>query len=165
MHVARPGKAAAAAALSSMVAAIAIAGPLAGTALAGRPALAPPIVLAAVTSPTASSSQSFSWSTTATESFTCAVDGAKAVACGSGKTGSYSAAGPFTGGTHNFVVRGKLATGKSRATSASVSWVVDRTPPQAPTVTQVPTPTRNTTANVNFSDGDLSAVSFQCSVD
>src|SRR5947208_9081271 len=74
MHVARPLKAAAVAALSSMVAAIAIAGPLAGTALAKgpKPRAAMPTVTPTPNAPvTKSTFESFSWTPTAGQSYTC----------------------------------------------------------------------------------------------
>ena len=177
MRVARPLKAAAAAALSSMVAAIAIAGPLAGTAAAAPPKRTqPPTITSKPTTPTGSQSASFSWTSGVTPStnpptlendnFTCTIDGSKAVNCGSGTSGSYAPTTVFAAGSHTFTVRAKLAGGaKSKASSASATWTVDLTPPPAPQVfVDQPSFTKNTSANITWTDAEQ-GTTFLCAVD
>src|SRR4051795_6174976 len=154
MQVARPLKAAAVAALSSMVAAIAIAGPLAGTAAAAPPkrTQAPTITVKPPT-PTGATSASFAWTSPENDNFTCTIDGSKPVNCGSGFGGTYAPSTTFGAGSHTFTVRAKLATGRSKASSASATWTVDRTPPPVPQVFVDQTnPTKNTIANITWSD-------------
>src|SRR3954447_3964358 len=166
MQVARPLKAAAVAALSSMVAAIAIAGPLAGTALANPPKRTqPPTITVKPATPTGATSASFGWTSPENDSFTCTIDGSKPVNCGSGFGGTYAPSTTFGAGSHTFTVRAKLATGKSKASSASATWTVDRTPPPAPQVfVDQPTFTRNTTATITWSEIEQNTT-FLCALD
>src|SRR5436305_21278 len=161
MQVARPLKAAAVAALSSMVAAIAIAGPLAGTALAAKPpgSLAPNVTSDLPTSSqTSSRSVTFNWTTTpaTTESFSCFLDGIKSN-CGSGTSGQKQYTG-LAGGNHSFFVRAKQS-GHFRAVQSAntISWTIDLTGPTTPTVTQPATPSNDQTPSVGFGDTDDAA--------
>src|SRR3954447_24002709 len=166
MQVARPLKAAAVAALSSMVAAIAIAGPLAVTALANPPKRTqPPTITVKPATPTGATSASFGWTSPENDSFTCTIDGSKPVNCGSGFGGTYAPSTTFGAGSHTFTVRAKLATGRSKASSASATWTVDRTPPPVPQVFVDQTnPTKNTIANITWSDVET-GTTFLCAVD
>src|SRR5437764_10142594 len=165
MHASRPLKAAAVTVLTSVVAAVAVAGPMAGSALAAKPVAS---VLPALSSDltgavTGQTSVTFTWTTAppTTETFTCTLDGA-ASACGTGKGGSKSY-GPLAAGTHNFVLRAKQS-GHFRSVNASRSWTIDKAPPQAPTVQSVPSPTSNASASVSFTDADPSVDHLLCSV-
>src|SRR5690348_1993464 len=103
MLVVRCLKLVAAASLSSVVAAIAIAGPLAGTAAAAPPKRTqPPTITSKPTSPTGSTSASFGWTSPETDNFTCTIDGSRPVNCGSGTSGTYAPSTTFGGGTHTF---------------------------------------------------------------
>src|SRR3954452_23737934 len=166
MHVARPLKAAAAAALTPMVAAIAIAGPLAGTAAAAPPkrTQAPTITVKPPT-PTGATSASFTWTSPENDNFTCTIDGSRAVNCGSGLGGTYAPSTTFGAGSHTFTVRAKLATGRSKASSASATWRVDLAPPPAPQVfVDQPQFTKNTIATVTWTDVEQ-GTTFLCAVD
>src|SRR3954467_4729320 len=153
MQVARPLKAAAVAALSSMVAAIAIAGPLAGTALAAKPpgSIAPNVTSDLPSPQTSSTSVTFSWTTTpaTTESFSCFLDGIKSN-CGSGTSGQKQYTG-LAGGNPSFFVRAKQ-TGHFRAVQSAntISWTIDLTGPTTPAVTQPATPSNDQTPSVFF---------------
>ncbi|MGH8893610.1 MAG: hypothetical protein ACRDWY_09965 [Actinomycetes bacterium] len=134
------------------------------TVLGAAPALAAPKPRAtvALTSSPASPSQvrtaTFTWTGVAGATFTCSLDGATAASCASPM--SYSGLGD---GTHRFSVRSK-ATGY-RPGGTSFTWQVDGTPPAAPTIAPVPSPTSSDSASISFSNTDPSAVSHTCSVD
>src|SRR3954453_8704683 len=160
MQVARPLKAAAVAALSSMVAAIAIAGPLAGTAAAAPPPRSPaPTFSSTPTTPTSSLSATFEWSASVTETYTCSLNGGPSNSCSSPATVTARA------GTNTFSVRGlmpKTGKQKPKASTTSFTWLVDKTPPPAPQVFVDQTdPTKNTIANITWSDVE-SGTSFLC---
>src|SRR5205814_4262346 len=67
---------------------------------------------------------------------------------------------------HTFSLRSKLTPpAKSKAATVTYGWVVDTTPPQAPTVHSVAGPTKNTSQPVFYDDvADPSAVSFTCAL-
>src|SRR4051794_4522010 len=118
MLAARRLKLAAAASLSTMVAAIAIAGPLAGTALAGqkKPTPIPDISVNASTLDsgamwidsshrTNSRSIGFTWTApSAGTTLTCSVDAGKATQNCSSPSATYS---NLANGTHTFLLKGK----------------------------------------------------------
>src|SRR4051794_17436375 len=166
MLAARRLKFAAAASLSSMVAAIAIAGPLVGTASAAPPQRTqPPTITSKPASPTASTGASFAWTSPETDNFTCTIDGSKPLNCGSGTSGTYAPSTTFGAGTHTFTVRAKLAASKSKASSASATWTVDLTGPPPPQVfVDQPSFTQNVTASITWSDVENNTT-FLCSLD
>lgn len=165
MRITRTLRLTASAALSSVVATIAFAGPLAGSALAapGKPQPTPmPTLTQHPDNPTKATSATFAWTAPVTETYSCTIDGRSTNGCLSPVT--YSG---LANGSHTFSLRAKLpAPTKSKASTVNFSWVIDNTPPQAPTVQAVtPNPTKNTVATVFFSDADPSAVSFTCALD
>src|SRR3954447_2568184 len=168
MQVARPLKAAAVAALSSMVAAIAIAGPLAGNASAApkKPVTPIPAVTANATvldsaakwlpgsQRTNSQSIQFSWPapTAAGTTLTCSVDGGKATQSCTSPSPIYQ---NLASGTHNFVLKGKATN--DRPGSSTFTWTVDTTAPLQPTVSSelVTGRTANDSVLVSWSDTDV----------
>lgn len=139
-----------------------LAGPLAAGADAAPKRKPPaPVVTAKPPSPTNVRSATFSFSNTqAGVTYECSLDGSAYAACTSPKT----YAGPLGGGTHQFKVRALAAGVASGATNAS--WVVDLTPPAAPSLSGVPSPspTTATSASLTFTTGETAAT-FVCSVD
>ncbi|MGZ6827804.1 MAG: hypothetical protein ACXVGH_13535, partial [Mycobacteriales bacterium] len=125
-----------------------------GTALAAKPVK----ITISTTTPkvTSATSATFAWSTTTGATYTCALDGAKGVACTSPVT--YSG---LKDGSHTFVVK----NGTGKAGGASYGWRVDTVPPAAPTVTPVKSPSSATSATVSFSDADTSVVGYTCALD
>src|SRR5215207_4115751 len=110
-------------------------------------------------STTGSTSVTFSWTSPAVgASYTCTLDGVVTV-CTSPK--SYSG---LASGMHTFVVKGRL-NGSYRPGSATRTWTVDITPPGAPTVVDVQSPTSSTSALVYFSNNDPTAVAHTCALD
>ena len=95
----------------------------------------------------------------ATVSYTCALDGVSSSCPGGTKTYPGLSDGP-----HSFSVRGKKP-GTYRPGSAVYSWVVDTTPPAAPTISPIASPTSSTSASVSFTDNDPSATKFTCALD
>jgi hypothetical protein len=169
MRIARSLRATAATALTSVVATLAVAGPLAGSALAAPKPRAPlPSVTATVSSTdstplgsrTASPTAHFSWSAIAGQSYTCFLDGASKSSCTT--SADYSG---IPSGTHSFTI--KIAKYSSfRPNTYVYTWLVDRTPPSSPpAVDPLPTPTRNTSANVTFAAVDPTTASFKCALD
>ena len=110
-------------------------------------------------STTGSTSVTFSWTSPAAgATYTCSLDGV-ASACTSPKT--------YTGlasRSHTFVVTGKFNS-SYRPGSATRTWTVDVTPPGAPTVVDVQSPTSSTSALVYFSNNDPTAVAHTCALD
>ena len=91
--------------------------------------------------------------------YTCTLDG---VALG----GMYVTAAlqrPRAGLTH--LRRHRQAQREYRPGSATKTWTVDTTPPGAPTVVDVQSPTSSTSALVYFSNNDPSAVTHTCALD
>ncbi|HET7311765.1 MAG TPA: hypothetical protein VFJ17_10625 [Mycobacteriales bacterium] len=156
-------------ALSALVATLAFAGPLAGSALAAPKPKAPlPSVTATVSSTdstplgsrTASPTAHFSWSVINGETYTCFLDGASKTTCTT--SADYSG---IASGTHTFTIKVGRLTGY-RPNTYVYTWVVDRTPPMSPpAVDPLPTPTSNTSVNVTFSKVDPSTASFECALD
>jgi hypothetical protein len=109
--------------------------------------------------PSGSSSAAFSWTTVATVTYTCALDGASSSCPGGTATYTGLADGP-----HSFSVRGKKP-GTYRPGSAVYNWVVDTIPPAAPTISPIASPTSSTSASVSFTDNDPSATKFTCALD
>jgi hypothetical protein len=113
--------------------------------------------------PSPSASATFAWISTnpgvTGATYTCSRDGATPTACSSPVT--YSG---LADGTHSFVVKGKK-NGATRPGSATVRWEVDTVPPGAPVIAPVPSPTKNTSAVISFTNGDQSAVAHTCALD
>ena len=109
--------------------------------------------------PSGTNNASFAWTTVASVSYTCALDGVSSSCPGGTKTYTGLADGP-----HSFSVRGKKP-GTYRSGSVVYSWVVDTTPPAAPTISPIASPTSSTSASVSFTDNDPSATKFTCALD
>jgi hypothetical protein len=139
-----------------VVVGIAGAGPAAA---AAKPRL--PITLTAQpANPSPTNAAGFAWTTVAGATYTCVLDGAASTPCTS--TASYSG---LADGTHTFVLKGRLQGPTYRPGSKIVTWSVDTTPPGAPTVAQVGTPTSTTSALISFTNNDPTAVSHTCALD
>jgi len=107
---------------------------------------------------TESRSATFAWTGgPASATYTCGLDGSALTACTSPAT--YEG---LRDGSHTFVVRAK-ALGKPSSTS--YTWQVDATPPAAPQVSPLPSPTSATSAAISFTSTDQTATSFTCSLD
>jgi large repetitive protein len=155
--------------LTSVVATLAVAGPMAGTALAAaKPKAALPSVTATNSSTdstplgsrTASPTAHFSWSVISGETYTCFLDGASKTNCTT--SADYSG---IASGTHTFTLKVGKLTG-FRPNTYVYTWLVDRTPPTSPpAVDPLPTPTSSNVANVTFSKVDQSTASFKCALD
>ncbi|MBJ7353726.1 MAG: hypothetical protein JHC98_02790 [Thermoleophilaceae bacterium] len=92
----------------------------------------------------------------------CSVDGGTYSVCAASPT---SLSG-LADGAHSYAVR-QVDSGGNTGTSTTVNWVVDTTPPAAPTVTRTSpasTPTTLTTAQIAFSANEGGGT-LQCSVD
>jgi hypothetical protein len=140
---------------------------IAGTvAVGGVAQAAPPSAGPAITSGPAAGSFSNQTSATFTfthantsATFTCQLDGGAASACTSPKT--------YTGlkaGSHTFSVRA-IISGQKPSKPTTRTWTVDLTAPNAPTVSQPTSPTKNTTASITFSSTSTDVLSYRCSLD
>jgi hypothetical protein len=90
----------------------------------------------------------------------CSVDGGSFATCAASPANLSS----LTAGPHSYSVRQKDALGNT-STATTVNWVVDLTPPPAPTVNSNRTGTVNlTTAQVTYSANEAGG-SLECSVD
>ena len=151
--------------VAALGAAALVAGPLASGAQAAPKAPrkpAPPTIVAKPASPTNVRSATFEFThPTAGVTFQCSLDGAAYSTCLSPRV--YE--GPLAEATHNFRVRVRDASG-ALSNATMTSWTVDLTPPAAPTLSGVPTPspTGATTATLSFS-GAEAGLAFQCSFD
>ena len=135
------------------------------TTLAATPALAAPKTKASVVfgstpaNPSQARTATFTWSSTPPGAvFTCSLDGAVGTSCASG----ISLSG-LSDGSHRFTVRAK-APGY-RPGTATYSWQVAATPPGAPTIVAVPSPTKSQSATISFSNSDPNAYSHSCALD
>lgn len=112
------------------------------------------------TSPTNQTTAQATFSAAGATSFTCALDGAPAVAC----TSPYAVPGPVAEGDHTLVVNAYDGAGNV-AQPATLVWEVDLTAPWAPSlVTGPPAVTNQTTATVVADDLDSSGT-LQCRLD
>ncbi|HUR50540.1 MAG TPA: hypothetical protein VMZ11_00280 [Mycobacteriales bacterium] len=114
-------------------------------------------VVSPIAGPTSNRSAAVSFSDTdaSVTGFTCALDGAAAVACTSPQ--GYSG---LADGSHTVVVAAHDAAGN--VASGSVTWVVDTAAPNIPVVTGPTSPTNNPNASVSFS-GD--GITYTCKLD
>jgi hypothetical protein len=139
---------------------------MAAPALAAKPTASqlPALTSDLTGSVTRQTSVTFTWTTTpaVTETYSCTLDGVK-VSCGTGTGGSKTYTG-LLGGSHNFVLRAKQS-GHFRSVTTTRTWTIDLTPPQAPTVQPVTSPTKNTSASVSFTDADPTVNHYVCSLD
>jgi hypothetical protein len=135
-------------------------GTLAATpATAAKPPLTPvPVVTSKPANPTNQRQATFEWTTVANTTYTCALDGGAAAPCSGQAT-----YGPLSDGVHNFVLRAKARN--QRPNAFVWSWRVHGTPPGAPSVAAVPTPTRSTSASISFTNTDPAATGHECSLD
>src|SRR5207244_1990408 len=100
--------------------------------------VAPPATItASPTNPSNSSSPSFSFSSEAGASFTCALDGAAFASCGSPK--SYTS---VADGSHTFQVKATDAAGNTGA-AASYTWTIDTVAPSASITSSPSNPSNN----------------------
>ena len=91
--------------------------------------------------------------------FQCKLDGGSFTACTSPQ--GYSS---LAEGSHTFQVEATDQAGNTDASPASSTWVVDTTPPPAPSITSNPSnPTNQTTASFGFTDSE-GGVTFLCSL-
>ena len=142
-----------------------VAGPLAaGTQAAPKAPRKPPAptITAKPASPTNVRSATFEFThPTAGVTFQCSLDGAAYETCASPK----SYAGPLGEATHTFKVRVRDAAGVL-STASSAAWTIDATPPGAPTLSGVPTPSPTGATTATFTFGSAEAgVTFLCSFD
>ena len=148
---------------SAFVAALAlVVGPLAGAASAAPKRKPPtPVITAKPASPTNVRTATFSFTNTqAGVTFECSLDGAAYAAC----TSPHSYAGPLSAATHTFRVRAKDAAG-TLSNFAQAQWVIDLTPPAAPSLSGVPSsPTSATSASLSFTTAEVGAT-FVCALD
>ncbi|MFI5091590.1 MAG: Ig-like domain-containing protein, partial [Terriglobales bacterium] len=111
--------------------------------------------------PTNQTSASFSFSDTqAGVSYLCQLDGSAFSAC----TSPQVYAGPLSQASHTFAVEAKDTAGNV-STATSFTWVINTTPPPAPSITSNPAnPTNQTSASFSFSDTQA-GVSYLCQLD
>jgi hypothetical protein len=127
---------------------------------AGATSVAAPTITAKPASRTNETTATFAFSGGGSGvTYQCSLDGAVFAACTSPK--GYSG---LAVASHTFEVRARRATGEL-STPASYTWVIDRTPPPAPTITAKPDPiSGDASARFAFNDAE-SGVSFLCRID
>jgi hypothetical protein len=126
---------------------------------AGAPKVATPTITSKPDSRTSATSATFTFSSGSGVTYECSLDGASFSTCTSPK--SYSG---LAVGSHTFQVRAKRSTGEV-SSPASYTWVIDRTPPPAPTITSKPASlTDDPSPRFAFSDAEA-GVSFVCKLD
>ncbi len=110
-------------------------------------------------SPTKSTSASVTWTGTGT-SYSCKVDNLTPATC----TSPLNLSG-LAEGAHAVVVTAKDAVGNVSEPGTAL-WVVDTTPPAAPTIVSSPaSPTNPTSAPVRFDDVDQTVATYTCQLD
>jgi hypothetical protein len=112
--------------------------------------------------PTQMTSQILSYSGVAGNTFKCRLDNAAYATCAS----SPVTISPLPAGPHSYSVIQIDASG-NRSPAGLVTWTIDVTAPQAPTVTRtipVSTPTNSTTQTITYA-GAESGGTFQCKLD
>jgi hypothetical protein len=118
----------------------------------------PPTITAAPAAITQATTASFAFiDSQAGVSFRCSLDAAAATACT-----SPIAYNNLAERGHSFSVFAVNTLGASAP--VVVLWVVDRTPPPAPTITSAPSDSTSTSATFAFTDSE-SGVTFRCSLD
>jgi hypothetical protein len=127
-----------------------------GAAVAKPTPTAPPTLTGTPDKVTNATSAAFTWTVVNGTTYTCNLDGTS-TAC----TSSWTKTG-LAAGAHTFVLKAKAA-GKPAATS--YSWTVDLTPPVAPTIAALPSPTSNPVAAVSWTDADPAVVRYTCAID
>jgi hypothetical protein len=116
-------------------------------------------VVAGPASPTKNTGATINFSADPTATLTCALDAVVQSTCAS----PVVIAGPLAEGAHEFTVTAKDLAGNTSVGKAD--WVVDLTPPAAPAIVSGPAdPTNDTSPDITFSDSDLSAATFSCTV-
>jgi hypothetical protein len=126
---------------------------------AGAPSVATPTITSKPASRTSQTSATFAFSGRSGVTYQCALDGAGFSSCTSPK--SYSG---LAVGSHTFQVRARRASGEV-SQAASYTWVIDRTPPPAPTITSKPASlTDEAYARFAFADSEPGAT-FLCRLD
>ncbi|MGZ4597136.1 MAG: hypothetical protein ACXV3V_09440, partial [Actinomycetes bacterium] len=134
--------------------------------LGTSPALAAPkkqkvpltITSPAPANPTQLRTATFEWSGVTGTSYTCTLDGV-ASTCSSPVT--YSG---LVDAVHTFSLKATQSP-TYRPNTYTYSWRVAGTPPAAPTITPVASPTRTDSAVISFVDSDPKAASFKCALD
>jgi hypothetical protein len=126
---------------------------------AGAPSVATPTITSKPASRTSQTSATFAFSGGSAVTYQCSLDGAAFSSCTSPK--SYSG---LAVGSHTFQVRARRASGEV-SPAAYYTWVIDRTPPPAPTITSRPASlTDDAYARLAFTDSE-SGVTFLCRLD
>ncbi|HEX7298604.1 MAG TPA: Ig-like domain-containing protein [Solirubrobacteraceae bacterium] len=126
---------------------------------AGAPKVATPTITSKPATPTSETSATFAFSSGSGVTYECSRDGAAFSACASPK--SYSG---LAVGSHTFQVRARRPSG-DLSSAASYTWVIDRTPPPAPAITDKPASlTDEARARFAFTDAE-SGVAFLCRLD
>jgi hypothetical protein len=111
-------------------------------------------------SPTNQTTAQATFSAAGATSYTCALDGAPAVAC----TSPYTVPGPIAEGAHSLVVNASDGAGNV-AQPATVVWEVDVTAPWTPSIVTGPPAVTNQTV-ADFVAGDIdSSGTLQCRLD
>src|SRR5205814_4867699 len=114
-------------------------------------------ITASPTNPSNSAAPSFSFSSEAGATFTCALDGAAFATCSSPKS--------YTGvadGSHTFQVKATDTAGNT-GVAASYTWTIDTVAPAA-SITASPTNPSNS-ASASFSFTSEAGATFQCALD
>jgi hypothetical protein len=126
-----------------------------------KPALAAPSITSKPAAVTSSTSATFTFTGPAGATFQCKLDAAAFGACTSGGSGATFTS--LSSAPHTFQV--KTVTPSAESTPTSYTWVVDTTPPPAPTLTAKPAAQSNTSApSFSFTDSE-SGLTFQCALD
>jgi hypothetical protein len=117
-----------------------------------------PTITAFPPNPSNSTAPSFSFAGEAGATFACAIDGGAFTACTSPK--------PYSGlatGSHTFQVR-QTDTAGNAGPAASYTWMIDTTPPAAPSITANP-PALTSSTSASFSFTGEAGASFSCQLD
>jgi hypothetical protein len=131
---------------------------MAGPAVAAPPNKTPaPTLTQTPAKTTAATTATFAWKVVSGTTYTCQLDGGTTAACASPK--SYSG---LTQRTHTFTVNATAPGNKPGSTA--YSWTVNSTPPAAPVLSAVATPTRNTTQSISWTEA-TPGVTFTCKLD
>jgi hypothetical protein len=132
----------------------------AGTAFAAKPPRTPvPSVTSTPAKNSNSKSATFAWTTAASTTYTCSLDGSAYTTCSTPKTYTNLA-----DRSHTFALKAALPK-PAKPSTYSYQWTVDTLAPLAPVVSPITSPTSNTNAAVSFSDSDASVAGFTCALD
>lgn len=119
-----------------------------------------PVITAGPQTTVATRAATFSFTDTAAgAAFSCALDAGAFVACVSPR--SYSG---LSEATHTFKVRA-VAAGMRTSAIATRTWTVDVTPPVAPVISPVPSPTGLAAVSITFASSSSGVAGYVCSLD